>query len=276
MKKSLLSLTIASLVALTAVSLTACQQTPQTTTETQQEALAMINIEAFYFDRSMLPPNAELIVTLEDVSKMDVAAEVISTNRAVLNSAPPYRITLNYDPTKVLPNMRYNVRAQIKKDGQLLYTSTASHNPFVGSEKALRIKLDKVARPALKKKPLVTKRPNAPLQNTYWKVITLHGDKVATPKGARELFLQMRDQNQVRGFAGCNNFHGQFTATKYGLRFNQIASTMMACADSANELETTMHKMLENTFEYTIKGDSLTLYNEKKEKIAYFEAVYFN
>ena len=40
--------------------------------------------EAFYRERLLLPPGAELLVTLEDVSKMDVASTVIAAATHVL------------------------------------------------------------------------------------------------------------------------------------------------------------------------------------------------
>ncbi len=48
------------------------------------------------------------------------------------------------------------------------------------------------------------------------------------------------------------------------------------CQGKASDLENNMNQVLQDTFEYHIKGESLTLYNESKEKIGHFKAVYFN
>lgn len=254
---------LCSLIATSTITLTACQSAP----EVQQSTMRTLNTEVFYLDRSMLPPNAELTVTLEDVSKMDVAATVISSKLTTLDTAPPYRVALTYDEALIKDNMRYNVRAQIRKDGKLLYTTTQSNNPFVNNSDPLRLKLTKIA-PTIK--------PDVPLTNTYWKATMLQDAQVNTPEGTREVFVQLKSGGNARGFAGCNNFMGGYVAKEFGLRFKGMASTMMMCQGTANTVESAMHQVLQDTFEYKIKGESLTLFNEKKEKIAQFSAVYFN
>ncbi len=256
-------LLLCSLIATGSMTLAGCQSAP----EVEEKVMNSLQTEVYYLDRSMLPPNSELTVTLEDVSKMDVAATVISSKLVTLNSAPPYQVSLDYDNALIKENMRYNVRAQIRKDGKLLYTSTQSNNPFVNNSDPLRLKLTKIA-PTIK--------PDVPLTNTYWKATMLQDAQVNTPEGAREVFVQLKADGNARGFAGCNNFMGGYLAKEFGLRFKGMASTMMMCQGTANTLESTMHQVLQDTFEYKIKGESLTLFNEKKEKIAQFSAVYFN
>ncbi|MDE3273623.1 META domain-containing protein [Pseudoalteromonas sp. G4] len=254
-------LLLCSLIATGSMTLAGCQSAP----EVEEKVMNSLQTEVYYLDRSMLPPNSELTVTLEDVSKMDVAATVISSKLVTLNSAPPYQVSLDYDNALIKDNMRYNVRAQIRKDGKLLYTSTQSNNPFA-SDEPLKIRVTKVAPPV---------KPNVSLTNTYWKAMVLNGESVNTPQGARELFVQLKADGSVKGFAGCNNFMGSFIAKEYGLRFKGMASTMKMCQGRANDLDRSMHQVLQDTFEYKIKGETLTLFNESKEKIAQFNAVYF-
>lgn len=254
-------LLLCSLIAAGSMTLAGCQSAP----EVEEKVMNSLQTEVYYLDRSMLPPNSELTVTLEDVSKMDVAATVISSKLVTLNSAPPYQVSLDYDNALIKENMRYNVRAQIRKDGKLLYTSTQSNNPFA-SDEPLKIRVSKVAPPV---------KPNVSLTNTYWKAMVLNGESVNTPQGARELFVQLKADGSVKGFAGCNNFMGSFIAKEYGLRFKGMASTMKMCQGRANDLDRSMHQVLQDTFEYKIKGETLTLFNESKVKIAQFNAVYF-
>ncbi|MFY8349784.1 META domain-containing protein [Pseudoalteromonas sp. SSM20] len=254
-------LLLCSLIATGSMTLAGCQSAP----EVEEKVMNSLQTEVYYLDRSMLPPNSELTVTLEDVSKMDVASTVISSKLVTLNSAPPYQVSLDYDNALIKDNMRYNVRAQIRKDGKLLYTSTQSNNPFA-SDEPLKIRVTKVAPPV---------KPNVSLTNTYWKAMVLNGESVNTPQGARELFVQLKADGSVKGFAGCNNFMGSFIAKEYGLRFKGMASTMKMCQGRANDLDRSMHQVLQDTFEYKIKGETLTLFNESKVKIAQFNAVYF-
>ncbi|WP_372769973.1 META domain-containing protein [Pseudoalteromonas sp.] len=254
-------LLLCSLIVTGSMTLAGCQSAP----EVEEKLMNSLQTEVYYLDRSMLPPNSELTVTLEDVSKMDVASTLISSKLVTLNNAPPYQVSLDYDNALIKENMRYNVRAQIRKDGKLLYTSTQSNNPFA-SDEPLRIRVEKVAPPVI---------PNVSLINTYWKAIELQGEKIKTLEDNRELFVQLKKDGSVNGFAGCNNFMGSYVAKEFGLRFKGLASTMMMCQGSANQLDTSMHQVLQDTFEFKIKGETLTLFNESKEKIAQFNAVYF-
>ena len=100
--------------------------------------------EALYRERIMLPPGAELHVTLEDVSKMDVPSTVIASSRHPLTGAPPYAFKLEYSDTSIEPRMRYSLRAKIMLGDNLLFTSTEQLNPFRQPEEDIVIMLTKV------------------------------------------------------------------------------------------------------------------------------------
>lgn len=270
-----------------ALSLTACQQAATAETkqdnqfESQQETFKApkkvqtavtntIDIKVFYLDRSLLPPGAELKVILEDVSKTDTKSEIVASRTFVLETAPPYNVSLLVDKTKIKPSRQYSVRANIRKNGELLYTSTMRHDPFA-TQTPIQIKLSKVERRASTEH----KVPNAQFLNTYWKAIQLNGQVIELNSGDRELFIQMKAGNKLRGFAGCNNFHGGFSASQSVLSFDKLASTMMACNAITGERENKMHHVLKSTHSYKIAGDTLKLYNVAGEKIGVFNAVYF-
>ncbi len=75
-----------------------------------------------YRERIALPAGAVLKVVLEDVFIADKAATVISQIEQAAG-APPMAFELNYDASKIDPAMRYNVRARIELDGNLLFIS---------------------------------------------------------------------------------------------------------------------------------------------------------
>jgi putative lipoprotein len=86
-----------------------------------------------YLQRSALPPSAVIEVQLQDVSKMDVPAEVIGTQTIEANgNQVPFPYVLKYDPAKIDPTHRYSVRATIKDGGKLLFTSTTV-NPVIAN-----------------------------------------------------------------------------------------------------------------------------------------------
>jgi copper homeostasis protein (lipoprotein) len=112
-----------------------------------------------------------------------------------------------------------------------------------------------------------------PLTNTYWKLVSLNGDAVETHPGQREVHLLLEtDESKVRGFAGCNNFFGGYTVEGEDLRFEQVASTMMACPHL--DEETTFLQALEKVTAYEILGESLELCGDDGMR-ARFKAVYF-
>jgi uncharacterized lipoprotein YbaY/heat shock protein HslJ len=88
---------------------------------------ATITGTATYRERMMLPPSAMLEVTLEDVSRADAPADIIALNQIQAVKGPPYSFALPYDPARINPAHRYNVRARITADGQLMFQSDAGY-----------------------------------------------------------------------------------------------------------------------------------------------------
>jgi uncharacterized lipoprotein YbaY/heat shock protein HslJ len=93
----------------------------------KQPLSASITGTASYRERMMLPPSAMLEVTLEDVTLADAPADIIARTEVQSAKAPPYSFTLTYDPTRINPNHRYNVRAGITADGSLMFQSDAGY-----------------------------------------------------------------------------------------------------------------------------------------------------
>ncbi len=91
----------------------------------EREPGGMKRIEGsiLYRERMMLPPNAEITVTLEDVSKMDVAADIIATTTFPAVGGPPWDFAMDYDPARIDSRHRYAVRARIEVNGQLMFTN---------------------------------------------------------------------------------------------------------------------------------------------------------
>jgi uncharacterized lipoprotein YbaY len=78
-----------------------------------------------YLQRIALPPDAVITVQLADVSKQDVAAEVISTQTIESGgNQVPFAYTLPYDPGQIDERFDYAVSARIESAGKLLFTST--------------------------------------------------------------------------------------------------------------------------------------------------------
>ncbi len=122
--------------------LTGCSD--QTQSGEPSEMLKTMTGEVFYRERILLPPEAELRITLEDVSRMDVASTVIASYEQTLSGAPPYAFNLTYSESSIEPRMQYGLRAKIMLGDKLIFTSTEQLNPFQTPEEDIVIMLTKV------------------------------------------------------------------------------------------------------------------------------------
>ncbi len=78
-----------------------------------------------YLQRIALAPDAIVEVSLQDVSKADAPAEVISTQTIETQGAQaPIPYALQYDPAQIVERNTYAVRATITEGGKLTWTST--------------------------------------------------------------------------------------------------------------------------------------------------------
>ena len=112
-----------------------------------------------------------------------------------------------------------------------------------------------------------------PLVNTYWKLVELNGAAVRTHPNQREVHVLFEArENKVRGFAGCNQFFGDFKTVGDSLRFEPLASTRMACPHL--DEETAFLNALGKVTTYSIMGESIKL-RDGVRVVARFKAVYF-
>ena len=247
-------------------SLIGCTVPDKTPAKSDQEQIVGT---VWYRERMLLPPNAEIYVALEDVSRMDVAADVIADTRFTPKGGPPWDFSLAYDPARINARGRYAMRARIEVEGRLMFINTR-HIPTFDQEPGTPLKI-MVSRTAMTAKPA---KPNADLVNTYWKLTELNGKPATLGAGKKELHLVLElEKNTVRGFSGCNRFSGTYQKNTNKLKFGPMAATMMACMEGM-EQEQAFLKALGRTERYAIKGNSLSLYSDDEKLIPRFEAVY--
>ena len=242
--------------------------------------------EAYYLERKLLPPGALLTVSLEDVSRTDVASTVIATTERPLDGAPPYPFELSWEPGALDAGSRHSLRASISASDRLLMTSTQALDPFAAADDPLRIRLVSIGRSNSEPSDafgadtglaIVSVNPLATLTNSYWKLVSLGGTPVVMAEGQqREAFFQLRDEGSaVKGFAGCNQLTGTFTTSGNDLTLGPLALPRRACI-SGMETESAFVAALEATRYFSIHEHAMTLLNAVKEPIAAFEAQYFN
>ena len=102
----------------------------------------------WYRERMLLPPGAEVSITLEDVARVDVKSELIAATRFKPQSGPPYAFTLSYDSAKIHDKGRYALRARIELNNKLMFIST-EHIPAFdrGSNGPVKILVSRAAGP---------------------------------------------------------------------------------------------------------------------------------
>lgn len=220
---------------------------------------------ASYRERMALPPGATFEAILEDVSRAGAAAIVLGRYGPVPAVTPPFAFTIEYDSAAAVAGHRYNVRASVRHDGKLLFTSDR-HTDAIGRGTPLDIRLVRVKSPPLAKSQTT-------LRNTYWKLVALRGKPVVVIKGQREPHLILdAKENRVSGSGGCNNIMGSFELDGDRLGFSQMAGTMMMCPEGM-EQEASFVQTLETVARFRIAGDALTLDDGKGKAVAKLRAV---
>jgi len=124
-------------IALCAMLVAACGDEVGSMAETQQEPdnslMRVISGEVWYRERIALPPGAQVIVTLEDQSRADAPATIITDYTHIVDEQQgPYSFRLVYDPRAIDERMTYGLRARIQQNGELMFTSTEHIDPFAG------------------------------------------------------------------------------------------------------------------------------------------------
>lgn len=110
------------------------------------------------------------------------------------------------------------------------------------------------------------------LRGTYWKLVELGGRRLETPAGGKEAhFLLLPGSDRINGNGGCNNFMGSYEESEGSrIRFSQMATTMMACAEVDYEPE--YLGVFDTADNYALNRDTLSLNRARMAPLARFVA----
>lgn len=79
-------------------------------------------------ERIALPPDAEIIVRLQDLSRMDAPAIVLAEQRIRAGGRqPPFAFVLEVDASRLDPRMRCTVSARVEQAGRLLFINDTAY-----------------------------------------------------------------------------------------------------------------------------------------------------
>ena len=98
-----------------------------------------------------------------------------------------------------------------------------------------------------------TGKTSASIQGT-WKLVS-YNQTPAVPNV--ETSIEFKD-GQLSGNVGCNSFGGDYTVDGNTITFSPVISTMMFCADVAEQESSTL-AVLQKTTTFMLDGNSLTI-----------------
>lgn len=91
-------------------------------------AMPVVTVEVLYRERIALPPQAQITAQLQDISLADAPAVVLATETITAeDGSVPFVFELAYDPNLIQESNTYAVRAEIRLDGDLLFTTDTIH-----------------------------------------------------------------------------------------------------------------------------------------------------
>ena len=126
--------------------------------------------------------------------------------------------------------------------------------------------------PSAEKPAAARTKPDVPLINTYWKLVELNGAAVQAGEG-KELHMVLKGQNQLSGYAGCNQFMGSFTTSGNAVSVGPVAATRRMC-EGVMDQENAFLLALENASRYRISGDHMSVTDAQGAVTMRFVAVY--
>ena len=103
-------------------------------------ATAKIEGVVVYRERMALPSGAEVEVVLEDSSLADAPATILATLSLNAEKGPPYPFSIDYDPSQIDSRMTYALRATIRVNGRMMFTTMDYTDPFSGNPVEVLVK----------------------------------------------------------------------------------------------------------------------------------------
>lgn len=241
---------------------------------------------AVYRERIAAPADAIFEASLQRMQADGTPGQVVG--RAALNPAgqTPFNFAIVYDEQAIKPGQQYRISTVLSAQDRTLFSgSTAVALPHTGdkpimimmrqgaSQETMPSAASSAASAADQPTSASSAKPDSPLRNTYWKLVTLHGKTIETQGQRREAHIVFAAEgDRLAGSSGCNHMMGGFEEKGEQLKLKQIGGTMMACPQGM-DVETEFLKTLLTVAGYKISAEHMDLLDANGTIVAGFEAV---
>ena len=211
-----------------------------------------LEVTATYWERITLPPGAELVISLNDVSSAEGLAKKISTQRYSIVGVPK-TVVLGYDPQIIRGEGRYAIEAALwSSDGRLLFQSEARVGILAGDDSG---SVEVLLRPFDEGDE--NSRGIGSIFGVQWIVTEVDGE----PRSEVEPAVMVINADlSFSIFGGCNRFMGKLSLAEGELGFPEtLAGTLMACPNEVEALERRLLEALHRSERYLRCGSGLVL-----------------
>lgn len=106
------------------------------------------------------------------------------------------------------------------------------------------------------------------IQDTDWVLLSFGDQNIPAPQDTRTSYIHFDlDNENVRGFAGCNSFRGKYNLRNGKIKISDISSTRMSCPDM--EVENYLLGVLDEVTAFNLTDKFLTLYKGNQAVITF-------
>lgn len=211
-----------------------------------------------YREKMALPPGSQVTIKLLDTSLQDVAAQEISTQIITTSGEQvPLPFSLSYEPSQILPQNTYTVRAEIYLKDQLAFTTTQSY-PVITRDNPTEVDL-MLQRVSSQASPSLSEQ----LKGTKWLLQDLNGRGVMDNL---QTTLEFDESNRLGGNGGCNRYFTGYELTESQLSISVIGSTQMMCPEAVMNQEQEYFKALEKARTIRLEGPYLFIDSDGYEQ----------
>ena len=217
-----------------------------------------------YSERIALSPKAIVNVRLEDVSLADAPAVLIAEQNIENACQIPISFELMYNPKIIDPSGTYVVRATIYEGGEKRFITDTAY-PALTRGRGQFVDLMLVS-------------PNGSVADVAdqfldmdWLLTSMNDETIVLNEAGKAPNIRFDSATKtVSGFAGCNNFTGNYLDADGELAIGEMAMTMMACGD-AMELESDFAAALRASASFKVDEGQLKTYTPDGEVLLVFE-----